>query len=159
AVFDAAPDRAHAIAAARALVAQRAPAALRSFPTPQPRYVIAPAPAATIEGLKPYLSGDRQPTLYGALRIRRDAEAPAIEYWSINLSHKEPSAIAAGAMALEMRREALARQGLPPQSADALDALAPATTEFNPRAAGARAVTWRERAPFYASLMLAFVLW
>src|SRR5690349_12396126 len=43
--FDAAPDRAAAIAAARAAVAQRLPQALRAFPAPSPRYILADPPA------------------------------------------------------------------------------------------------------------------
>src|SRR5690242_2708824 len=40
--FDAAPDQAAATAAARAVVETRAPQALRSFPTPAPRYLVVP---------------------------------------------------------------------------------------------------------------------
>lgn len=167
AAFDAGPDGPAAVAAARAIVAQRAPGALGAFPEWAPRYLIAPPPAPDIEALKPYLvgaqsipiAGEARP-LFGVVRIRREADTPVIEYWSVNLSHGEPSNIAARAMRLAMRRDSLAAQGLAPQAADALDALRPRVTQFDPRSgAGEAAVTLRQRAPFYAALALAFVLW
>ncbi|MGD9979247.1 MAG: ABC transporter permease [Hyphomonadaceae bacterium] len=162
--FDAAPDRDAAIAAARAIVRERAPQALGAFPQPSPRYQIAEAPAPAIADMKPYLDGSLTlpdgRTLYGALNIRRDqAGAPVIEYWSTALSHDEPTNIAHRAMRLEMQREALAAQGLPPSEAERLQSFDPAIVQFDPRAATGESVTLRERAPFYAALALAFVLW
>lgn len=165
AAFDAASDRSAAVAAARAVIAEKAPRALAAFPSPSPRYIIVPAPASTIDALKPYLNGDRTladgRTLYGALHIRRSADgAPLIDYWSTNLQHLEPTAIASRAMRLAMQREALAQQGLPPEEADRLNALEPAVAQFDPRPGAAEgAVTLRERAPFYAAVALSFVLW
>lgn len=167
AAFDAAASRTQAVAAAHATLARLAPGALAAFPSPQPRYIVAPAPAAEIDGLRPYLSGEQRVVvggaarpLYGALRIRREADGPAIEYWSVYLSHTDPSDIAARAMRLEMRRESLAAQGLGAGSAEALDALAPRLAQFDPRGrVGQGAVTVRDRAPFYASLLFAFMLW
>lgn len=164
AAFDAAGDRAAAVAAARAATAERAPRALGAFPQLSPRYLIVAPPAAEFERLRPYLDGSRTlsdgRSLYGALRIRREADTPVVEYWSINLSHDEPSNIASRAMRLEMQREALATQGLDPSEADRLAEFAPRVAQFDPRpsAAGER-VTLRQRAPFYAALALAFVLW
>src|SRR5690606_10441610 len=111
AAFDAAPDRGAAIAAARDVVVQRAPGALRAFPSPSPRYIIVGPPAPTIEAMRPYLAGTQTlpngEALYGALNLRRDAaNTPVIEYWGVNLSHEEPSAIARRAMRLAMQREA-----------------------------------------------------
>lgn len=165
AAFEAAPDRQSAIVAAREVVAARAPGALRAFPAPSPRYIIITPPAPTIEDLRPYLDGSRPlesgVPLYGALHLRRDAAgAPLIEYWGVNLSHEEPSAIARRAMRLAMQREALAAQGLAPTEADRIDALDPAVVQYDPRSsAGEAQVTLRQRAPFYAALVLAFVLW
>lgn len=162
--FDAAPSRGAAIAAARALVEERAPRALRAFPQPSPRYVIAPAPLQGIEALRPYLDGGRTlpdgRTLFGALNIRREAGAPVIEYWSINLSHEEPSNIAHGAMRLAMQREALAAQGLAPAEADRLNGLEPRVVQFDPRpGSDAGEVGVRQRAPAFAALALSFILW
>ncbi|MGE0596560.1 MAG: ABC transporter permease [Hyphomonadaceae bacterium] len=168
AAFDAAPTRSSAITAARASVSRDAPGALRAFPQPSPRYIIAaPPPASDIEGLRSYLvegrsfetAGARR-TLYGALHIKREEGAPAIEYWSVNLSHEEPSNITRRAMRLAMRREALAARGLDPMEADQLDQLDPRVAQFDPRPSGAAGeVTLRQRAPFYAALALAFILW
>ncbi len=163
AAFDASPDRAAAIAAARANVAASAPNALSAFPEPSPRYLIAAPPAPDIAGLKPYLDGTRAlpggGALYGALYIRR-AKAPRIEYWSVNLQHDEPTEIARRVMRLEMQREALALQGLDPAEADRLADFSPSVVQFDPRSgAGEGRVTLRQRAPFYAAIALAFVLW
>jgi ABC-2 type transport system permease protein len=162
--YDTAPDRDAAIAAARAVVAERAPNALRAFPQPSLRYQLVMPPAPTIDDLRPYLDGTRMlpdgRQLYGALNIRRDAGAPVIEYWSVNLSHDEPSNISRRAMRLAMQREALAAQGLAPTEADRIDALDPSVAQFDPRpSAGTGRVTIRDRAPFYAALALAFILW
>jgi ABC-2 type transport system permease protein len=98
--------------------------------------------------------------LYGVVRIRREAKAPVIEYWSVNLSHEEPSQITRLAMRLAMRREALAAQGLDPLEADRLEGFNPRVVQFDPRpSAGAGEVTLRQRAPFYAALALSFILW
>jgi ABC-2 type transport system permease protein len=164
AAFDSAPDRAAAIVAARAVVAERLPQALRAFPAPSPRYIIVDVPAPNIEGLRQYLDG-RQAlpdgrVLYGALNIRREAGEPIIEYWSVNLSHEEPSNIASSAMRLAMQREALAARGLDPSEADRLNAFEPRIVQFDPRpSAGGEQVTLRQRAPFYAAIALAFILW
>lgn len=99
--------------------------------------------------------------LYGALNLRRDAAGrPVIEYWGVNLSHEEPSAIARRAMRLMMQREALAAHGLAPAEADRLETLEPQIVQFDPRSRAEEAqVTLRQRAPFYAALLLSFVLW
>ncbi|MDX2275712.1 MAG: ABC transporter permease [Hyphomonadaceae bacterium] len=164
--FDAAPD-ADAIAAARRTLAAQAPEAMRAFPNLSPRYLIADAPSNDLEVLRAYLNGGGVVSvdgsahrLYGLLRIRRDADGPLIEYWSVNLSHDEPSNIARRAMRLAMRREALAAQGLDPLEADRLDDLQPRLAQFDPSpGAGRGEVTLRQRAPFYAALALSFVLW
>lgn len=156
AAYDAAADRDAAIAAAREFVRQQAPGALGAFPTPSPRYLIRSAPAETIEALRPQLETGE---LYGALHIRRVEDTPAIEYWSVNLSHREPSNIARAAMRLAMQREALAAQGLPATEADRLDSFNPDIIQFDPRSTGGEGVTLRDRAPFYAALALAFILW
>ncbi|MEJ0059783.1 MAG: ABC transporter permease [Terricaulis sp.] len=167
AAFDAAPRRRAAIAAAREAVRANAPQALGAFPNPSPRYVLVDPPAPDIEGLRPFLSGAREllvhgalRPLYGAVRIRRDAGAPSIEYWSVNLSRSEPSEIASRAMRRAMRREALAERGVDAAQSDALDALWPAVAQYDPRpSAPTGEVTLRQKAPFYAALLLTFVLW
>ncbi|QGZ94110.1 ABC transporter permease [Terricaulis silvestris] len=163
-VFDAAPNRDAAIAAARAVVAAQAPSSLRAFPQPTQRYQLVTPPGETIEAMRPYLDGTQMlldgRQLYGALNIRRAEGAPIIEYWSVNLSHDEPSNIARGALRLAMQREALAAQGLAPTEADRIDGLEPSVAQFDPRpSAGEGRVTIRDRAPFYAALALAFILW
>ncbi len=165
AAFDAESDRGAAVAAVRAIVAREAPRSLAAFPAPTPRYLLVEPPARGIEGLRPYLDGTRTLSsghvLYGALNVRRDASgAPLIEYWSTNLQHDEPTIIAGRAMRLAMQREALARQGIAPEEAERLNQLEPAVAQFDPRPGAAQGeVTVRERAPFFAAIALAFVLW
>lgn len=164
AAFDANPDRSAAIAAARAVVAERAPNTLAAFPTPSPRYQIVEPPAPEIQALRAYLDGTKLlssgQALYGALHLRRNAEgAPLIEYWSTALNHDEPTNVAHRAMRLEMQREALAAQGLAPTEAERLQGFDPQIVQFDPRSTTGDSVTVRERAPFFAALALAFVLW
>lgn len=164
AAFEAAPDREAAIAAARAIVAERAPNTLRAFPSPSPRYQVVEPPTRDITALRPYLDGTQMladgRALYGVLNIRRDdAGAPVIEYWSTALSHEEPSNIAHRALRLEMQREALTAQGLPPGEAERLQSFDPKVIQFDPRATTGEGVTLRERLPYFAALALAFILW
>ncbi|HVK81422.1 MAG TPA: ABC transporter permease, partial [Verrucomicrobiae bacterium] len=164
AAFDAAPNRAASIQAARHIVSMREPRALGAFPSPSPRYQLVEAPAADIEALRPYLDGRQALSdgrkLYGALNLRRVDGAPRIEYWSVNLSHDEPSNIARRALRLEMQREALVTQGVDPREAERLQALDPSVTQLDPRpSAGTGEVTLRQRAPSFAALALAFILW
>lgn len=164
AAFDATPDRSAAIAAARAVVAERAPNTLTAFPNPSPRYQIIQSPAPDIQALHPYLDGTQLLSnghaLYGALYLRRTAEgAPLIEYWSTALNHDEPTNVAHRAMRLEMQREALTAQGLPSGEAERLQGFDPQIVQFDPRSTTGDSVTVRERAPFFAALALAFVLW
>jgi len=114
--------------------------------------------------VRPYLDGQRTlpdgRALYGALNIRRTAQGPAIEYWSTNLSHQEPLAIVREAVRTEMRREALAQHGVDSTESDRLDALDPQTQQFDPRPSAPQGrITLRQRAPFYAALLLSFILW
>ncbi len=164
AAFDAAPNREAAIAAARAVVTARAPNALTAYPSLSPRYQIVDPPASQIEAMRPYLDGTRTlpdgRAIYGALNLRRDAQgAPVIEYWSTALNHDEPTNVAHRALRLEMQREALTLQGLPAGEAERLQSFDPQIVQFDPRSSGGEGVTLRERAPFFAALALAFVLW
>jgi ABC-2 type transport system permease protein len=165
AAFDAETSRAGAIAAAREVVERRAQGALGAFPRPQPRYIITPAPATEMQGVRPFLSGLQTlpdgRSLYGALYIRRAQGTPVIEYWSVNFSQSEPSNIAYGAMRLAMQREALAAQGLASSEADRLAGFDPQVVQFDPRpgVGGGQEVTVRQRAPAIAAIALAFVLW
>jgi len=164
AAFDAAPNRQAAIAAAREIVAERAPNAMTAYPSLSPRYQIVAPPVPDIQAMRPYLDGAQTlpggHTLYGALYLRRDAQgAPVIEYWSTALNHDEPTNLAYRAMRLEMQREALVAQGLAPSEAERLQSFDPQIVQFDPRSTGGESVTLRERAPFFAALALAFVLW
>jgi ABC-2 type transport system permease protein len=166
AAFDAAPDREAAIGAARAALARVTPDAARAFPNPTPRYIVAAPPAPDIEAVKPYVSGARKLVVagaargvFGALDIRREAGAPLVDYWSVNLTNDEPAGIASRALAALMKRETLAARGLDPALADELDKERPRVGHYDPRAHAGGEVTGRERAPFFVAVFLCFVLW
>lgn len=165
AAFDAAHNRAEGVRAARAIVATAAPQALRAFPAASPRYIVTPPPAADLDGVKPYLDRRRLlsngGSLYGLIYLRRDANGlPAIEYWSTNLSHQEPSVIARQAMRVVMQREALVGHGLDSGEAQRIEELEPTAQQFDPRPSAPQGrITLRQRAPFYAALALSFILW
>lgn len=167
AAFDAESDRRSAIAAARLVVSDRASGAMRAFPRPVPRYIAVEAPSRNIADLRPYLAegrtlrveGESQP-VFGALLITREGNRPDLAYWSANLSHDEPSTIARQALSRVMRQEALAARGLSAEETDAIDDLSPDVQRFDPRpSSGGGEVTLRQRAPIYAAMFLAFVLW
>lgn len=167
AAFDAAATTAQGAAAARAILAARAPAATQAMPQPQQRYVIAQAPARDIEGLRPYLNGERQITiagrqtpLFGAILITRSDNGVRLAYWSANLTDPTPRRRAERALTDILRSEALAARGVDAQEAARIDALAPEVEQFDPRRAQRDgAVTIRDRAPYIVAIVMAFVLW
>lgn len=165
AAFDAETDRAAAIAAARAVVRERAPNVAPAFPSPQPTYRVLVPPADTIEGLKPYLIGERAPELFGALYIAHQPEANGaarrIEYWSAKLTQTDPMDTARRIMRRELRREALAERGVGAEDAAIIEQLDLSARQFDPRAAASEdaAVSVRQRAPIVAALAMTFILW
>src|SRR5690349_15072763 len=52
AAFDGAPDLRAGVAAARIVIAAHAPQALQGFPTSSPRYLVVPAPSASMDGVR-----------------------------------------------------------------------------------------------------------
>ncbi|MDX2234494.1 MAG: ABC transporter permease [Hyphomonadaceae bacterium] len=128
-----------------------------------PRYVIVLPPAPTAAALAPWLTGARTITVDGEERPLFAAvvvRAGALEYWSVNLTDDGPSEIASRAVAARMRAEAMAARGLSAAEAQAVIALKPMVTQFDPRAGeAAAAVTAKDRAPFVAGAILAVVLW
>lgn len=159
--FDAAPDTASAIEAAnRVLAGSEAPA----FTAPPPAYVLVDSPAVDAAGLEPYLTGQRQVvvagerrTLFAAFVVRRDAEAPTLEYWSENVTDSEPREIGAEGLTRRLRSQALAERGLEEAALKDIEKLEAEITQFRP---GAEAkITSRDRAPVLVGMLLAFVLW
>ncbi len=163
AVFDAAESRQDALSAVRAFLDEHSPMTTSALPSPSPRYILVEAPESSIGALRSYLDGTRTiggQSLYGALNVSRVGGAPRIEYWSVNLNQTEPSDIARQALRLEMQREALVARGLEAGEADRLNAFTPEVAQYDPRpGAGGEQVTLRDRAPFFAALALAFILW
>src|SRR5262249_32905541 len=94
AAFDAQPDLAAALSAARASLDQAAPGAGARFKAPPARYHVVLAPAPDIDGLKPYLTGARSiggVPLFGALVVKGAGQNLTLDYWSTNLNDQTPA--------------------------------------------------------------------
>lgn len=146
------------------------PAQAATAPGPsRPRWRVVPAPANNIDGLRPYLTGQQtlavdgaEAKLFAAFIVRREGSAVALEYWSMNVTDPSASQRARRALAATMRTEALAARGVAAADAAAIQALSPQFTHFDPRSADGSTgapVSARDRAPFGAAFVLAFILW
>jgi ABC-2 type transport system permease protein len=142
--------------------------ALRDTEGARSRWRVVAAPAADIEGLRPYLTGEKRVTLDGEERrlfaafvVRREGGAVRLDYWSANLTDRSGAAAVRTALAEAMRGEALASRGVPVDAIAQLQALTPEFDQFDPAAAaGAGApVSTADRAPFMVAFALAFMLW
>lgn len=134
-----------------------------------PPYIVVPAPARTVDALRPWLTGERPleaadghgKALFAAVFVHRSGEAVRLEYWSANLTDQSPSRLAQRALARRMRDAALETHGLSPDEVQRIGAIQPEVAQFDPRrgAGAARAVTDRERAPFIVGMLLSVLLW
>ncbi|MEO1038627.1 MAG: ABC transporter permease [Pseudomonadota bacterium] len=133
------------------------------------RQVRVTAPAQSAEGLHPYLLGQRSidtPTgpgeLYGAIIIRQGEDRPlAVDYLSVNIAEADLGRQARNALERRLRRDFLVERGLQSADIDQLNALRPPVRNLDPSSGDEEdaAVTLADRAPFAASIMLAWVLW
>lgn len=131
--------------------------------------VLVDAPGASLDDLRPYLTGDRTVTtpegergLFAVFVIRPAADgAIAMDYVSANLTSTGLRSDVAGFVRDFLRRDALETRGLSAQEADALLTLSPEVTTLDarPGAAAGAEVTTADRAPFVVAVMMAFVLW
>lgn len=156
--FDAAADLEKAIAAGRASLGEDA----RRLRLPPLRYRFTPPPAQDAAGLAPYLSGARTiegAALFAAFVVAGAGKDTKLDYLSTNLTDNEPVQTARAALSGVMRAELLTGRGLGPQDIAAIDALSPAFTQRDPRAASGAPVTAADRAPFLAAAFLSLLLW
>ncbi len=130
--------------------------------------VLTPAPARMLEGLRPYLLGERIVTtadgpqsLDAAVFLRREADGGVtLDYWSLKLTDQGPRRHIARAVAGLMREEALAAAGIDGATVARINELAPRVRELTPKRAGAAAqVGARDRAPFIIGGVMSIVLW
>lgn len=133
------------------------------------KFIGVPAPARTLEELRPYLLGEKQvegpegsKPLFAAFVLSPDGRA--LEYWSADVNVQTLKYAAENAMRDLGRREALTSAGL---SADflktvddaALPVLALRLHEGGDAETGASEVTMADQAPSYVAVGLAYFLW
>lgn len=132
------------------------------------RYVRLDPPATDVDGLRPYLLGERlldtaegEMPLFAAIYLRADAEGGIeIEYWSTNLTDGGLRSEIRGALRDYMRAERLLAAGVSGDMLEAADSLRPVVRELNPERAGAdAAVTASDRLPVIVAIGVAFALW
>jgi len=124
------------------------------------RYKIAPTSAKDPKDLYPRLTQAGGDALFGAFVVTRTEGQVALQYWSSNLTDRAPLAIAKQALAGSMRRSVLASRGVAEADMNWIETIEPTVSQFDPRAApGAGAVSAKDRAPLFAALLAAFVLW
>jgi ABC-2 type transport system permease protein len=131
-------------------------------------YVLVPAPAQSEQELKPYLLGQKTLTisgeseaLYAAVFIKQaDDGGVSIDYWSKAITNARLKGKIRSAVRDKMRTEAFAHAGLETEIVRTINALQPKMETLSPeKAAGESVVTARDRAPYFAAVMFAFILW
>jgi ABC-2 type transport system permease protein len=145
-------------------------AALESADTSAPRkFILVPAPANSIDALRPYLMGER--LVPGPLGDKPlfavfipSADGKSLEYWSDDVNVGTLRAVAANAMRRLARQDALSEAGLDPEFLTEVDASAlqvPAhriRTVADQTTTGSE-VTMADRAPVFVAGGLAYFLW
>ncbi|MCC5995143.1 MAG: ABC transporter permease [Oceanicaulis sp.] len=127
------------------------------------------APGATLDDLRPYLTGEATVTtpegerpLFAVFVLRpHETRTVGIDYLSANLTSTGLRSEITGYVRDYLRRDALAARGLSPDEAGALLTLSPEVTTLDarPGAAADAEVTAADRAPFVIAVVMAFVLW
>ncbi len=156
-----------------ALAGELAPAAAEairetaSANSPLRGFVEVPAPARTLEGLRPYLLGERlidgpagKRPLFAALMLSDDGRTLA--YWSDDVNVTTLKETAEDAVKELARRNALAQLGLPPGFLKTAEQGAVSVTAYRlttEDAEGGREVTLADRAPAIMAGALAYFLW
>ena len=133
------------------------------------KFIFVPPPARDIDGLRPFLLGERMVSgpigdkpLFAAF-ILNEAEGD-LEYWSDDVSVDGLRSTARSAMRSLARQDALSAAGLPEdfiQSADtaAYDVTPKRIRTIEEQETAGSDVTLADRAPLYVSVGLAYFLW
>lgn len=174
--YDSAEDVDTALAAWRSVVGDRLPASLRNTLKPAPaRFRRVAAPEPTIEGLGPFLIGEKTipngteagDKLYAALIIEPKAGSvsPDAQYWSTNLTNPALPQFFGRALRDGVRDKSLAAAGLTPENITAIDRLETPIKSFNPARIAqssdkaTQAVTFRDQLPFIVGMVMTYILW
>lgn len=131
--------------------------------------VMVSAPGATLEDLRPYVTGDQMidtpdgpRPLFAAFALRPVADRPLeVVYVSENLTNRDLRNEIVRVLRGHIRDQALLEQGLSPEEIDELLALSPKVTSLNasPDADADAEVTVQDSAPFIIAIILGFILW
>ena len=133
------------------------------------KFVFVPPPARDIDGLRPYLLGERavsgpigEKPLFAAFVLNPDQSD--LEYWSDDVSVEGLRTTARSAMRTLARQEALTEAGLPDDFIRTIDQEAYDVTPKRIRSVEEQEttgsdVTLADRAPLYVSVGLAYFLW
>tara|TARA_R110002094_G_scaffold150150_5_gene138605 strand:+ start:468 stop:1856 length:1389 start_codon:yes stop_codon:yes gene_type:complete len=145
-------------------------AALESTDAATPRkFILVPAPASSIDALRPYLMGER--LVSGPLGDKPlfavfipSADGTSLEYWSDDVNVGTLRAVAANAMRRLARQDALSEAGLGPDFLAEVDANALKVPAHRIRAVAEQTttgskVTMADKAPVYVAGGLAYFLW
>ncbi len=161
AAFDAAIERGESVEAA--LRAAGAPEGLR---VPVPDFVKLAPPADTADGLMPYLMGEQlvdgpagPVPLFAALIVTGEGE---VDYISDAITVGGLKALARDAARTMARDRVFREAGVPVSLLDDVRAATPSLVEKRARPAsdgGSARVTLADRAPYIASIAMAFLLW
>jgi len=131
-------------------------------------YVLVPAPASTEQDMKAYLLGAKKiaidgedRALYAVAFIKRTEDGGvSIDYWSKAITAERLKGVIRRAVRDEMRTEAFAKAGLQTEIVRTINSMQPKMATLSPeKADGEAVVTARDRAPFFAAIMFAFILW
>lgn len=132
------------------------------------RFLVA-APGATLDDLRPYLTGEStvstpegERALFAVFVMRPHPERGiAIDYVSANLTSTGLRSDITAFVRDFLRRDALETRGLSAPEADALLTLSPEVTTLDarPGAAVNAEVTTADRAPYVVAVVIAFFLW
>jgi ABC-2 type transport system permease protein len=131
--------------------------------------VMVSAPGATLDDLRPYVTGDQMidtpdgpRPLFAAFAIRPSVDRPLeVVYLSENLTNRDLRNEVVRVLRAHVRDQALLERGLSPDEIDRLLSLSPKVTSLNasPDAEADAEVTVQDSAPFVIAILLGFILW
>ncbi|MEO1642228.1 MAG: ABC transporter permease [Pseudomonadota bacterium] len=137
------------------------------IPIPMTDFVRVDSPARTIEDLRPFLRGERliqtpqgEQPLFAVLNVRSDGSA--IDYWSENLQVRDLRDLARRAERKLSEERIFAEAGVSSSLLSEAEAARRPIQEQRLRTDGGEGVTTvtlEDRAPFYMSIIMAFMLW
>jgi len=131
--------------------------------------IMVAAPGATLDDLRPYVTGDQMietpdgpRPLFAAFALRPAQTEPLeVIYLSENLTSQDLRSEIVRILRSHIRDEALLARGLAPDEIDRLLDLSPKVISLNasPDAAAGAEVTVQDSAPFVIAIILGFILW